>query len=87
MVAFAARSRKFSLLQSVPTGPGDHQTMYSIGTGGLFSPVINWPKHEAYHSPPLSAAIKNAWSCASRFLCFVVLCLIKYREKFKIRYV
>jgi hypothetical protein len=32
---------------------------------GALSLGVKWPGHEADHSPPSSAEVKNAWSCTS----------------------
>jgi hypothetical protein len=61
---------------------------------GVLSLGIKWPVHEADHSPPSSAEVKNAWSYTSIPPIFMVWCLItieyisvgqyldKHRDKF-----
>jgi len=36
-----------------------------INIPGALSLGLKWPRHEADHSPPSSAKIKNAWSNTS----------------------
>jgi len=48
--------------------------------GALFLGVKR-PGHEADHSPPSSAEVKNAWSYTSTpQYVFVALCLVKHRD-------
>jgi hypothetical protein len=42
---------------------GAHLASYPVDTGVLSSGV-KWPGHEADHSPPFSAEVKNVWSYA-----------------------
>jgi hypothetical protein len=56
-----AGAENFSLHQHVETGPGGHPASYPMGTRGSFHGVKQ-PGHEADHSPPSSAEVKNAWS-------------------------
>jgi hypothetical protein len=55
------RAGNFSLHHRVQTGSGDHPSSYPMGTGGLFRWGLKRPGHEADHSPPSSAEVKNAW--------------------------
>jgi len=44
---------------------------------------VKQPGHEADHSPPSSAEIKNAWSCTSTPpYIFMAQCLIKHKNNF-----
>jgi hypothetical protein len=54
----------FSPCHRVLTGSGAHPASYPLGTGGL-SLVVEHPRHEADHSPPSSAEVKNSWSYTS----------------------
>jgi hypothetical protein len=61
---------------------------------GTTQPSIQWvpgavslglkrPSHEADHSPPSSAKVKNAWSYTSTpEYVFMAWCLVKHRDKF-----
>jgi hypothetical protein len=53
------KARDFSLLHSVQTDYGAHSTSYAMGTGGGLSPGVKRISHEAHHSPPSSAEVKN----------------------------
>jgi hypothetical protein len=44
----------------VKTGSGAHPQV-----PGSSSPTVKWSGHEAVHSPPFSAEVKNAWSYTS----------------------
>jgi hypothetical protein len=48
----------------VQTGSGVHPASYLTGTSGSF-PGGKAAGHEADHSPPSSAEVKNAWSYTS----------------------
>jgi hypothetical protein len=48
----------FSIPHGVHTDSGVHQAAYPVGNGGDF-PGVKWPGHEADHSPPSSAEVKN----------------------------
>jgi hypothetical protein len=52
------KRQDFSLLHSVQTGSGAHPAPYPMDTGGA-SPGVKLPGHEADHSPPFSADVKN----------------------------
>jgi len=43
-------------------GPPSH---LSNGYGGVLFPEVRPPEHEADHSPPASAKVKNVWICTS----------------------
>jgi hypothetical protein len=58
VVRFLAMAGDFSLLHSIKTGFGAHPASYPVGTGAL-SPEIKRPRHEADHSSPSSAEVKN----------------------------
>jgi hypothetical protein len=58
MVRIPAGGGNFSLRHRVQTGSGAHQTSYTMGNGGSFL-EINRPWHEADHSPPPSAEVKE----------------------------
>jgi hypothetical protein len=53
-----------------------------VGTGGSL-PGVRRQEHEADHSPPSSAEVKNAWSC-TYIATYVVMswCLVKHRDSF-----
>jgi hypothetical protein len=50
----------FSLHHCVQTGSGARAACYSMGTRGSFPGGKKRPEHEADHSPPSSAEVKNA---------------------------
>jgi hypothetical protein len=52
----------FSLCQCVQTGPTQSSLQF---VQGVLSSGEWWPVHEADHSPPSSAKVKNAWSYTS----------------------
>jgi len=54
----------FFLRHRIQTGSGAHPASCSIGNGAL-SPGVQRPAREAYHSPPSSTKVKNAWSYSS----------------------
>jgi hypothetical protein len=51
-------------LHHVQTSSQAHPALYEMGIGGS-SPEEKQPRHEADHSPPSSAEVKNAWSYTS----------------------
>jgi hypothetical protein len=57
-VRFPAEIRDFSLFHIIQTGSGAHPPSYPMGTRGLF-PRVKQPRHEADHSSPSSAKVKN----------------------------
>jgi hypothetical protein len=54
----SARAGDFSLLHSLQTGIWAYSASCSVGTGGCFL-EIKRPGHEADHSPPSVAEVKN----------------------------
>jgi hypothetical protein len=58
-VQFPAGAGNFSHLHHVMTDPGIHPASYPM-VAGAFSLWIKRPGHEAGHSPPSSAEVKNA---------------------------
>jgi hypothetical protein len=52
------RLQDFSILHGIQTGSGAHPTSYPMGTRGSF-PRVKWQGHEADHSFPFSAEVKN----------------------------
>jgi hypothetical protein len=49
---------------------------------------VKRPGHEADHSPPTSAEVKNAWSYISTPLyVFMAWCLVKHRDNFTFTFV
>jgi hypothetical protein len=54
-----ARTRDFSLFQNVQTSSAAHQASYSSGIISSL-PGVKQPQHEANHSPPSCAEVKNA---------------------------
>jgi hypothetical protein len=58
-VRFPAEARDLSLLHNLKkTGPGTHPVPYAMGTGDV-SLGLKCHRHEADHSPPSSAEVKN----------------------------
>jgi hypothetical protein len=49
----------FSSSPCVQTGSGAHPASYPMGTRGSFPGGKVWPGHDADHSPPSSAEVKN----------------------------
>jgi hypothetical protein len=47
-----------SLFHGIQTSSGAHPASYPMGTGGSF-PGVKWQGHEADHSLPSSAEVKN----------------------------
>jgi len=58
-VQFMSGKGYFSLHHHVQTGPGTHPASYPVSTRGSF-PGVKLLGHEADHSPPSSAEVKNA---------------------------
>ena len=54
-----AGAKDFSLLQNILTGSGAHTTSFFHGYQGIFPWGLERPKHEADHSLPSSAEVKN----------------------------
>jgi hypothetical protein len=54
----------FSLHNRVQIGSGAHPAPYPMGTRDSY-PGEKRPGHEADHSPPPSAEVKNVWSYTS----------------------
>jgi hypothetical protein len=79
---FSSRGRDFSLHQRIQTGSGAHRDSYPLGAQSSLK--IQRPGHEAYHSPPSSSEIKNAWRftftaayvstvwCLILFVCYLI---------------
>jgi len=44
---------------------GDHPASYPVGTRGHLSPAVERSQHEADHSSPCSAEVKDVWSYTS----------------------
>jgi hypothetical protein len=63
-VRFPAGTGNFSLHRRVQNGSGAHPASYPTLTRGSF-PGGRAAGHEADHSPPSSAKVKNAWSYTS----------------------
>jgi hypothetical protein len=61
---FLAGARNFSLFYRIQTGFATHPVSYAMGSGVSF-PEVKRPVHEADHSPPSSAEIKNEWRYTS----------------------
>jgi hypothetical protein len=53
-----------SLCHRVQTCSGAHPTSYTTGTGDSYSGVMR-SGHEADHSPPSRAEVKNGWNYTS----------------------
>jgi hypothetical protein len=59
---------------------GPHPTSYTVSTGSSFHGA-KWQGHEADHSPPSNAEVKDVWSCISTPLyVFIVWCFVNYAE-------
>jgi hypothetical protein len=54
-----------SQFHCVGTSSGAHLASYITGIGASLSMVIKQPGHEADHSSPSSAEVKNAWNYTS----------------------
>jgi len=70
----------FDTISGPPLGP-THRNIQCAP--GFFPPRLRWPRHEADHSPPSSADIKDAWSYTStpQYL-YMTWCLVKQRDNF-----
>jgi hypothetical protein len=80
MVRFPVEARDVFLVHSVRTGSGALSTPCAVSTGVSFLRV-KWPGREADHLLPLSARVKNVWSCASTVLyVFRAYFLTKHRD-------
>jgi hypothetical protein len=81
-VRFPAGARNFSLHHRVQNGSGANPVSYPMGIRGTFFGVKR-PGHEADHSPPSSAEVKE---CVELYLhshyAFMAWCLIKHRDNF-----
>jgi hypothetical protein len=78
----------FSLDHCIQTSSRANPISYSMGTRGSF-PGVKWPGHEADHSPPSSAKVKNVWSYTSTSpirLHGVVLSWRKHRDNFTLTF-
>jgi len=60
-----AGTRYFSLLKNMQTDSGVHPTYCSVVTGRVPSLEVKRPWHEADHSPPYRAEVKNEWRSTS----------------------
>jgi hypothetical protein len=58
-VQFPAEVRAFSLFHSAETGYGAHPASYPMGTRGFFPQGVKKLGHEAHHSLPSTAKVKN----------------------------
>jgi hypothetical protein len=81
-VRFPAGTENFSLYHRIQNGSGAHPDSYPMANRAL-SLKIKRPGREAYHSPPSSAEVKNAWSYTStpQYAC-MAWCLVKHRDNF-----
>jgi hypothetical protein len=52
-------AENFSFSPCVQSGSGAHPACYPVGTGGSFPGGKARPGHDADHSPPSSAEVKN----------------------------
>jgi hypothetical protein len=57
-VRLPAGAGNISLHHRVQTGSGSHPSSYPMGARGSF-PGVKRPRHEADHSPPSSAKVKE----------------------------
>jgi hypothetical protein len=74
-----SRGRDFSLQYIVQTGSRVHPDSYPIGTRSYF-PGGKADGHDAGHSPPSGAKVKNTWSYTSiPSYVFMVWCIVKHR--------
>jgi len=65
--------------RATPSRPAQGATQVSI----QWVPRVRRPGHEADHSHPSSAEVKNAWSyTAAPQYVFMVWCLVKHRDNF-----
>jgi hypothetical protein len=50
---------------------------------GVLSVRVKWPGHEAHHSTPSGAEVRNAWNYTSTLpYVFMACCLVKHRDSF-----
>jgi hypothetical protein len=70
-----AEAKDFPFLQNVQTGSGAHPASYSMSTWGSCS-GCEAEGHEAAHSPPSRAEVKNKWS----YTCTPHTCLHSVHE-------
>jgi hypothetical protein len=73
----AAGSRDFSLLHSVQTCSGAYQASDTVGTRG-FVPSSKAVGHEANHSPPSSAEVKNGVKLTTHLLLVLRSRMVSY---------
>jgi len=78
-VKFLAGARIFSPCHCTQTSYGAQPTSYPVDTWHSL-PVVQWPGHEANHSPPYVELYFHSPSI------FIVLCLIKQRYIFMVWY-
>jgi hypothetical protein len=52
-----------------------------MGTGRFFPQEVNWLKHEADHSPPTSAEVRNMW-IYTLTPPYAFMASFKYRDNF-----
>jgi hypothetical protein len=64
LIPSSGREGTFSLHHHIQTSSGANTGTYPLGTGGSF-PGIKQPWHEADHSPPSNAKVKNVWRYTS----------------------
>jgi hypothetical protein len=84
---FPAGVRNFSLLHSIQTGFGAHTASCPTVFQAL-SFKVKQPGHEAYHSIPFSAKVKNVWNYTSNLpynFIPVVYILIKHFKYIEIK--
>jgi hypothetical protein len=76
-VQFPAGAETYSLCHPVQTGAGACPACYPMGNRAL-SPKVKWFGHEADHSPPSNAEVKNVWNYTStpQYI-FTAWCLVK----------
>jgi hypothetical protein len=60
-VRFLEGACDFSLLHSIRTGSGAYPASFPVDAGGSF-PGVKAARHEAGHSPPSSAEVRNGGS-------------------------
>jgi hypothetical protein len=81
-VRFPAGAGNFSLHHLVQNGSGAHPPSYPMSTRGPFLRG-KAAGHEADHSPPSSAEVKNAWIYTSTpQYVFMAWCSVKHRDNF-----